>query len=756
MNGHARSLKFGSARALLAAAALQVLLPSVAGRAQAQINAPDAPARISSSPSRPDPLSILRSFAPRSAPETAAERRERELGIRRLDLGGNLGIGAGAQLQFTTSDVTAGGSGITRQGLTLTGGGLLLRASYLRVDESFSRFADLADGDRGTLQKLRGGEQLDLSGQWAMAAVKVEGSLLRLRQAGDAGQNNARLALSLTPGGRSSLGALHETTEKNENGAEQRRSLTRFTGATLLGSEAHGLALRGSYETQAERQISGGGSAARSGTTTTTLGLRTAGTGALRLSLEGRNVLARRPGAPERRNGTLLSEIGLRLGRAALASCTLGSDTTTEGETRTENNKQCWGLEFGRGFLLRRSEDDTWTQDRQGRRPVRRITFTQFATDPAGSLFASGERRACIEGDDTAEVSRKWKGGLTLGGLSLRADGLSIRWAGARPSERNDNLAGKLLLPGGWSATYDRYDRVGKDPRTGLDRDEAGQSLIVGGVVGALRIALTDLSYDDRRPEARGGDRREICLASARPGRFGPLRQGSFTLTFGARTPQGGSGGRTCRISFDGLLGAHRLAFEHDGGSRLSGSGFRFTSNERRCLRVDLMYGVKPDARDGRSIRTRSCGLDWKIGANRTLSYSRLVNPVRTDGVIERRRAETIRYLADLGRGGKLAADYSLCAEPEKNARTRIASFSLVTPASETSGCELSCAREQSRSGNCRGETRTYQLAFHLQPAGGALEAALAARWVDHSGDLHGVGDACDEAQASGEIKVRW
>lgn len=697
--------------------------------------------------------------------------RKKDSGIRRLGLTGNLGVGRTGSLQFTHESLGADGGGITRQGLTLASGGFSLRAGFLRVDRNFSRFADLADKDRDAMEKLRGGRQFDLAGQWAMGrALKLEAGLLDLNGP-TAGRKNSRLLLSLAPGGNWSLGVLNETTGKTENGKKTRDSITRFTGAAVLGGKSRGFALNGLYETTDHREI-GGGVASKA--TTSQFGLRTAGRGALRLSLDGKAVRTRSTGSPDRQNRTLLSEVGLQVGRGGLISYAFASDAVAQGENHTDNQKAIWSLALGRGYLYRRSLDRTWSQDAKNRRGVRqRIEFTQFATDPAEPIFANGERRRSFFGNDDPEIYEKWQGGLTIGGLSLRMDGLSARPSGTGTAgQKNHNLLGKLALLAGWSATYTAYDRNDKDPATQQIRDETGKELTLSGAFGAVRLRLKSLSYDNRRDTNTLRNCRELSLTNARPLSLGPLRQSAFTLGYTSETLRGACGeedtsprdGRTLRVVLDGLLGPHRLAAEYADG-RLTGDsapvqnkGFRFTSDERGRFRLGLRRRTRQaaGAQGIESLRTRLCTLDYRLPGNGKLTYARGVNPETPDGGVEKCRSETLGCVADLGRGGKLAASFRTSEQANGKGALRGTAFSLISPAGDVCSYEFSYLNEKTGDGDRRGRSESYVLSFQFLPEGGAASVQLAARWTTRSGDVATVPSSADEARANVEVKMNW
>jgi hypothetical protein len=136
------------------------------------------------------------------APDDVLARLEKEKGIRRVGVAGNLGLGGAANLRYTHSDLSAsGGAGITRQGLSLQGNGLSLSANLLRIDPKFNRFKDLADADRETLEKWGAGQRLDLAGQWKLGStLRFEGNLLDHDQKGKGNRKDTRSLLTLTPG----------------------------------------------------------------------------------------------------------------------------------------------------------------------------------------------------------------------------------------------------------------------------------------------------------------------------------------------------------------------------------------------------------------------------------------------------------------------------------------------------------------------------------------------------------------------------
>ncbi len=750
----------------------------------------------------------------KAASEADLARLEKERGIQRLGLTGNVGIGGSGMLRFSHSNLTAGKDGITRQNLSLKSNGLSFSANYLSVDSAFSRFADLADADKDALAKLKGAKKRDMAAKWTLGRTfQMEGSLLDLTQNKNS-QKNSRLLFSLTPGRSLSLTALSETAKKTENGKtsevstraydfatdpkaaasllyssklvttvavdgkEKSENLTRFGGAALLGRRnggGFGLSLRGLRETLAVNETDKGKTTATD-SATTILGLKTNASGPFRLNLESKSAVTRRDGAPERRHDIFVSDAALQFSRSALASYAFSSDTAAQGEARTESSKESWALALGRGYRYRQSLDRTAVRDAKGKKTEKRTEFASFATDPAGPLFASGERRAVLGDKKASEVTEKWSGGLGLGGLSLRTEGLEIRRAqmGALKSEKNYSLLGKVALMAGWKAAYTAFDRTDRDPKTKLERDEIGSELTINGSAGLFQIALKNLDYDNRLDVSAERARQEITVTPTRFLALGPLQKGAITFAFGSdkikagvrneeTAGDGAAGGKTHSLTFEGLIGAQRVALDYADGLTAEGlptlsKGIRFTSDSRRHLLVSGLYRMKRvvTPKGAESLLMRAWNVNYRIVRGHKITYSFLSNPEKPDGSIEKRQAESVAYVAGFGDGGMLSAEYRTAKDEAKDTTTRTTAFSLVSPASSVTAYEVSYLNEAVLAGDKLCGTETYILAYQFQPEGGATQVELAARWIERTGDTVTPKDAPDEAQANIEIKTAW
>jgi hypothetical protein len=470
----------------------------------------------------------------------------------------------------------------------------------------------------------------------------------------------------------------------------------------------------------------------------------------------------------------------LQFSRSALASYAFSSDTTAHGEARSENSKESWGLALGRGYRYHQSLDRSIVRDAKGNQTEKRNEFASFATDPAEPIFASGERRAVFGEKKASEISEKWNGGLALGGLALRTEGLDIRRAqmGALKSEKNYSLLGKMALMAGWKATYTAFDRTDKDPKTKLERDEIGSELIISGSAGPLQFALKSLDYENRMDETAERARQEISVTPVRSLSLGPLQKGALTFAFGsdrikagvkdeeAADNGGNTGGNTHGLTFEGLIGAHRLALDYADGLTADGlptlsKGIRFTSDSRRRFLVNGLYKMKRvvTPKGAESLLLRAWNVNYQIVRGHKITYSFLSNPEKPDGSIEKRQAESIAYAAGFGSGGgTLSAEYRTAKDAAKDTTTRTTAFSLVSPASSFTAYEVSYISEDVLTGGKLCGTETYILAYQFQPErGGATQVELAARWIERTGgDTSSPKDAADEAQANIEIKTAW
>ncbi len=781
-------------------------------------------------------------------------RLQQEKGIQRLGLSGSVGLGKSGQISLSQNTLTAKGSGITRQAAALQTGGLSLSANLLRVDQNFSRFGDLgAEKDKDALEKFKGGSQFDLSGRWLLGrAFSVEGSLLDRTQNKN-GQKNSRVALALAPARGWRMGVLAETAKKTDDkktrevstraldlstdpkaatslslatrqtttreadGRAKTETLSRAgLSARLFGgpARAFGLSASGLFENTGLRESAASGdakTALTTNTTTTAYSLTGDGTGPLRLRLDARQTQTDRNAAggkrdPAGRRATRLftADIGLRLGKSGLATFTSLSDVRSEGEKQqTENDKQDVRLTLGRGFLLRQSSETTATVDAKGVLFSQSTLLAQFATDPNAPLFASGERRTFTGEKDDSEKNEKWNGGLTLGGFSLRANGMGAQRSGtlakvALAKEKNNGLSSHLSLGGDWKAVYTAFDRLNKDPQTKQDRDETQSEQSVSGTApgGVVKVALASTTYDDRRDAAGETEKDEISVATVRPLDVGPLEKATVALTLGAdrtsaKTTASAAGepgtaaanapapagpapgaGRTRKVVLEGqLFRTGRLALEY--GDRVApgkpvviGKGIRFVTDKKSRLQADVQLKVRPvpDAEGmNRQVVSRAITAAYRLARDQIITYRFSGNPEKPDGSVEKRAAEAIGYTAGLGQGAKLSGEYRTACDRTAKTSSRAFALSLTGPAAKAgaggaagTSYELSYLDEQITEGDKTGEMDTYVLAYQFQPDGGLTQIGLAARWIDRGGDLPAYKDARDEALAHVEIKLNW
>lgn len=790
----------------------------------------------------------------RAASDADLARLQQERGIQRLGLNGSLALGKSGQFSFGQSTVSASGQGILRQQAALQAGGLSLSANLLRVDKDFGRFADLgAEKDRDALAGFAGGKRMDMAGLWTLGrAFKAEGNLLDLSSPDKTREKNNRLRLSLAPkrgwlvsalsessqktdaAGKTSrtsvrafdfatdpqarlaltLGQRQTTTNAEERGPQRRETITHLgTAARLFGNSprAFGLSVRGLYENTVLREVAATDKVAAARTTTTrayTYNLQSAGAGPLRFKVDNKQSVTESDGAPEQRRAARLlsSQAGLRLNKSAFAAYTFSSDVQTIGSLqRTEREKQDASVQLGRGYLLRQFSDAATTVDAAGNVCERRTLVSQFATDPAAPLWASGERRLFSSNDSNAdknnptaaaaEARDTWKGGLTLGGLSVRGDGLKIERRGPLAQtqlaeEHKRTLLARLPFGGGWTADYLLLDRRERDEKTKQDSDETKREYSAGGPIlgGALRLILAGLTYDDRRDAVAETQKTEIAVSSTRPLNLGLLDKTTLTAALGTiqvrdnndREAEAGrsanvGAGRTRRIALEGLFANFRFGAEYSetalpGKPVIVGKAIRFASdNQKSRLQVNVHLKVRPapaDAGMSRQVVSRQFCATYNLARGHLLSYQFTGNPEKPDGNVEKREAESLTYAAQWGRGARFGATYQRAGDRASNAFTRSVGLSLsgpLTAAAAAGGSgtplaayELSYLGEQTHIGDKSGQRDTYVVAYQFQRD--TTQIGLAARFVERGGNLPRpqVAAAADEAQAHFEIKMNW
>lgn len=719
------------------------------------------------------------------AAANALSQLEKEKGIKRLGLTGNVSLG-GTVLGFSHSDLSAQGKGITRQGLTVKAGGLSLTANYLDVDAAFTRFNDLAEADREALAKFKGGKRYDLGGEWALGkALKFDGSFLDLSQGANK-QKNARTRLQFTPGKATTLQYLSESASKTENGKtvetttrqyelqtdpkasssfnflsrslstrkggqDKDETTTRFAGTSLMGGR-RGLEFRGLRETYAADESDG----KAAGVATTLYGFRTMGGGPLRLNFEAKNIATEATGAADKRDALTLWDGGYQWGKNTRTSFTLSSQTIAQGAARTRIGKQAWGLEFGRGYAYKQSREGQHATDGK-QETARRTEFQQIALDPKLPITGTGERRAAFLEDGKSEITEKWSGKATVGKLMLKTDGYDIRRVGlALKSEKVQNFDGRLPLFRDWIATYGAYDRALKDPKTKVEMDEIGSELAVTGRVGTMGITLKEVRFDNRLDKIYGFTRNEITVVPLKPITLGPLKKSRLTVSYAADKVQEKAEGRTRRIAYDGMFGPHRVAFEYGDTITYQGpdtvtKSLLFDSDPNRRLHVLGQYKVR-NVQGEAPIFVRAWTVDLKIAANQKFNYNYQVNPEQPNGAIRRVKSETAAYVADLGRGGKAAAGYKFINDFDKKTVTRGASFSLLSPTSDVTAYEFQYAREMTLTPEGRLDTQSYALKYLFQP-GEDTHIEVMAKWIDRTGTNPKKVEP-SEAQANVDVKV--
>lgn len=676
-------------------------------------------------------------------PDRAALEKLR--GGKKFDLSGQWAIGRAFKIEGNLLEQGQAKDKLTnaRTAFALTPG----KGSSFSYLREFS--GQTKDGKRNGTSR----DALDLSQTFAGV-----GAVRALRETVTKTENNQTTAiatrlyeLGTDPNRSTAFSFLSRSATTKTADKETDETLQRFGGKTFLGVGARGLALTGLQETLEVHEA-----ASSRRTATSLFGFRTQGLGALSLRYDSKKMMTTAIGAEDKYDQSSSWEGGLQLARNTRTSFSLFSAAVGQGAARTTTGKQAWSIETGRGFLYRQSLDLVRATDGK-KQSQQRSEFQQFALDPAARITGSGERKTTVADSGKSEISEKWNGRLALGGLSLKTEGYDTRRVGMDlKSEKAYGVDGKLLLARGWSATYTAFDRANKDEKTKKDRSEVGSELMVAGRLGTFGVALKNAAFDNRLDKISGYTRREVVLTPLKPISVGPLKKSNITVAYSADTVEGNEAGRTRRLGYDAYLGPHRIAFEYADGIAYRGpdtltKSFLLDSDPDRRIHVGLLYKVR-NVQGEAPVFIRSWDVDLKISDGQKFTYDFVANAEKPDGTIDKIRSERAAYVADLGGGGKLSADYKSLEDFTKRTLTRGASFSLLSPTSEVTAYELQYIKELTVSAEGRQQVQTYVLKYLYQPAS-ATKVEVAARWVDrHESKSKQV--LPDEAQANIDVKL--